>query len=156
MNVIVVFWFFSVISTSMQWTKKIMFDRGLNGTNIYFTQERLHKGTLLLICVTPRHWIPEEKQDRCARNGPGTAVMKDKVVYKQPPSTQNLRQAIKEVWVTEITQEYWQSLESALHPSSHWQQRRTYRILNSSVTDTFWCYQVLNCVVLCFWWNKVI
>ena len=32
-------------------------------------------------------------------------VMKDEVAYKQPSSAENLRQAFKEVWVTEITQE---------------------------------------------------
>ena len=36
-------------------------------------------------------------------------IMKDKVTYKQPSSAENLRQAIKDVWVTDITQEYYES-----------------------------------------------
>ena len=32
-------------------------------------------------------------------------IIKDKVTYKQSSSAENLGQAIKEVWVTEITQE---------------------------------------------------
>ena len=41
-------------------------------------------------------------------------IMKDKVAYKQPSSAENLRQAIKDVWVTEITQEYCESLVSSM------------------------------------------
>jgi len=33
-------------------------------------------------------------------------IIKHKVAYKQPSSAENLWQAIKEVWDTEITQEY--------------------------------------------------
>ena len=40
--------------------------------------------------------------------------MKDNVEYKQPPSAENMRQAINEVWVTEITQEYCESLVSSM------------------------------------------
>ena len=40
--------------------------------------------------------------------------MKDKVAYKKPSSTENLWQAIKEVWVTEITQKYSESLASSM------------------------------------------
>ena len=35
--------------------------------------------------------------------------MKDKVAYKQPSNAEYLSQAIKEVWDTEIIQEYWES-----------------------------------------------
>ena len=41
-------------------------------------------------------------------------IMKDKVADKQPSSAQNLKQAIKDVWVTEITQEYCESLVSSM------------------------------------------
>ena len=57
----------------------------------------------------------EEKQDICAgmaQDSPNLksvrnlwTVMNDKVAYQRPPSVENLRQAIKEVWVTEITKE---------------------------------------------------
>jgi len=40
--------------------------------------------------------------------------MKDKVAYNQPSSAKNLRQPIKEVWDTEITQEYCESLLSSM------------------------------------------
>ena len=36
--------------------------------------------------------------------------MKDKVVYKQLSCAEDLRQAVQEVWFTEITQEYCKSL----------------------------------------------
>ena len=39
--------------------------------------------------------------------------MKGKVAYKQTSSTENLRQAIKEVWINEISQEYCESLVSS-------------------------------------------
>ena len=42
--------------------------------------------------------------------------MKDKVAYKQQSRAENPRQAIKEVWVTEITQKYRESLVSSLPP----------------------------------------
>ena len=46
--------------------------------------------------------------------------MKDKVVvYKQPSSVENLRQAIKEVWVTEITHDYCKSLVSSMPHHIH-------------------------------------
>ena len=41
-------------------------------------------------------------------------IMKDKMAYKQLWSTENLRQAVKEEWVTGMAQEYCQS-----HLSSH-------------------------------------
>ena len=41
-------------------------------------------------------------------------IMKDKVADKQPSSAQNLKQAIKDVWVTEITHEYCESLVSSM------------------------------------------
>ena len=41
-------------------------------------------------------------------------IMKDKVADKQPSSAQNLKQAIKDVWVTEITQECCESLVSSM------------------------------------------
>ena len=41
-------------------------------------------------------------------------VMKDKMAYKQTPSAENLRQASKEVWITEITHEYCESLVSSM------------------------------------------
>ena len=40
--------------------------------------------------------------------------MKDKVAYKHPSSADNLREAIKEDWVIEISQEYCKSLESSM------------------------------------------
>ena len=40
--------------------------------------------------------------------------MKDKVAYKQQSSAEKPRQAIKEVWVTEITQKYRESLVSSM------------------------------------------
>jgi len=61
-------------------------------------------------------------------NGPGTTqisienpwiIMNDKVANKQPASTQQLRQAIKEVWVTEISEEYCEFLVSTM--SCHFQ-----------------------------------
>ena len=42
------------------------------------------------------------------------SIKKDKVVYKQPLSTENLRRAVKEVWVTEINEEYCESLVSTI------------------------------------------
>ena len=58
----------------------------------------------------------EEKQDICvgmAQDSPNLnsvenlwTVMNDKVAYQRPPSVENRRQAIKEVWVTEITKEW--------------------------------------------------
>ena len=45
-------------------------------------------------------------------------TMEDNVAYKQPSTAENLGQAVKEVWVTEITQEYCEYLVS-----SHSQQR---------------------------------
>ena len=39
-------------------------------------------------------------------------IMKDKMACKQPSCAENLRQGIKEVWVTEITQENYESLVS--------------------------------------------
>ena len=41
-------------------------------------------------------------------------IMKDKVEYKQPSSAENPKQAIQEVWVTEIAQEYCESLVSSM------------------------------------------
>ena len=41
-------------------------------------------------------------------------LMKDKVAYKQPSSAENLRLAIKDIWITEITQEYCESLVSSM------------------------------------------
>ena len=41
-------------------------------------------------------------------------IMKDKVADKQPSSAQNLKQAIKDVWVTDITQEYCEFLVSSM------------------------------------------
>ena len=41
-------------------------------------------------------------------------IMKGKAAYKQPSSAEKLRQAIKDVWVTEITQEYCESLVSSM------------------------------------------
>ena len=40
--------------------------------------------------------------------------MKDKMACKQPSCAENLRQAIKNVWVTEITQENCESLVSSM------------------------------------------
>ena len=40
--------------------------------------------------------------------------MKDNVEYKQQPSAENLMQAIKEVWVAEITQKYRECLVSSM------------------------------------------
>ena len=41
-------------------------------------------------------------------------IMKDKVADKQPSSGKNLKQAIKDVWATEITQEYCEPLVSSM------------------------------------------
>ncbi|KAI0217548.1 hypothetical protein LSAT2_030687, partial [Lamellibrachia satsuma] len=43
-------------------------------------------------------------------------IMKDKVADKQSSSAQNLKQAIKDIWVTEITREYCESLVYSMPP----------------------------------------
>ena len=40
--------------------------------------------------------------------------MKDKVAHKQPSSAEHQTQTIKDVWYTEITQEYWKFLVSSM------------------------------------------
>ena len=40
--------------------------------------------------------------------------MKDTAAYQQPPCAESLRQAIMDVWVTEITKEYCESLVSSM------------------------------------------
>ena len=41
-------------------------------------------------------------------------IMKDNVAYKQPPGADIKSQVFKEIWVTEISQEYFQSLVSCM------------------------------------------
>ena len=41
-------------------------------------------------------------------------ILKDKVAYKQPSIAKKLRQVIKEVWITEITQDYYKYLVSSM------------------------------------------
>ena len=43
-----------------------------------------------------------------------STTMKDKLADKQPPSAQDLKQVTKDVWVTEITQEYCESVVSSM------------------------------------------
>ena len=41
-------------------------------------------------------------------------IMKDKVAFKHQSTAKNMRQAVQEVWVTQITQEYCESLVSSM------------------------------------------
>ena len=56
-------------------------------------------------------------------------IMNDQVASKQRPNTENLRQAIKKVWVTEITLEYCKYLVSSM-------PRRIQTVIDSKVGHT--------------------
>ena len=94
------------------------------------------------------HRVPEEKRICCAmaweqsrsQSNQDLLDYYDKVVYKQPSNTENLRQANQEslcywnhpgvLWISGI-------LHVASHPSNHWPQRGTYQILKT-VQQAHW------------------
>ena len=75
-------------------------------------------------------------------------IMKDKLADKQPSKAQNLKQAIKDVWVTEITKESANLWFLACHVASRRSLTAKEATLKSRDTNTFGRHKVSYYVVL--------
>ena len=66
----------------------------------------VHAGWHSFLHIKSSHWVLEEKRfcARKSRENPIETIMNDKMANKQPSSAETMKQAIKDVCVTEITQ----------------------------------------------------